>query len=62
MAWESRPRTDKRYYTRTYRVNGRRVRVYLGAGPIGELARAIDLDRRIAAELARRDRLAARTA
>jgi len=35
MAWERRQRGG-RYYTRTRRINGTRVREYVGTGPLAE--------------------------
>jgi hypothetical protein len=63
MAWEQGPR-GKRYYTRTLRAGGRRVREYLGSGPQAQAAAAADAVRRAerqaeaAARRRERDRLA----
>jgi hypothetical protein len=40
MGWERRG--DRRYYTRSKKVNGRVVRQYFGTGPIAELAADLD--------------------
>ena len=45
MSWERRQRGGL-YYTRTRKVNGRQVREYIGSGPAGELAAALDAQRR----------------
>jgi hypothetical protein len=45
MSWETRP-NGLRYYTRTHRVNGRVVRVYIGGGAKGNAACIIDFARR----------------
>ena len=56
MSWEK----DKRYYTRSRRVNGRIVREYIGGGTVGEIAAGRDLiarwEREEAAEERRRER------
>jgi len=44
MAWEGRG--NNRYYTRSRKVAGRVVRVYLGKGPEAHLAAALDAQRR----------------
>ncbi|MGY8824303.1 MAG: hypothetical protein ACKVJG_10275 [Candidatus Latescibacterota bacterium] len=45
MTWETRER-GSRYYTRTRRTNGRRIREYIGGGVAGELAAQADEDAR----------------
>lgn len=55
MAWEYRHHRAQRYYYRTHRVGSRRIRVYLGCGPIAELAATIDQLRQIEHELGRRE-------
>lgn len=51
MAWETRPR-GSRYYTRSKRVNGKVVRVYIGTGPAGMAAAMEDAsDRAIRKQL-----------
>ena len=42
MPWESRAGTDKRYYTRSKRVDGKLVRTYFGSGPVAERAARVD--------------------
>ncbi|HQK95755.1 MAG TPA: hypothetical protein PLD23_19815 [Armatimonadota bacterium] len=41
MSWERRSRGGH-YYTRTRRENGRRVREYIGTGPLAEAIACID--------------------
>jgi hypothetical protein len=45
MSWETRP-NGRRYYTRTCRVNGKVVRMYVGGGGSGNAAAVIDCARR----------------
>lgn len=54
MPWESRKSSGNRYYTLTQGVGKKRRRIYIGRGPLAELAEAIDLHARIQRELARR--------
>jgi hypothetical protein len=44
MSWETRG--GRRYYTRTRRRDGKVIREYIGAGPVGEQASAADAERR----------------
>ena len=44
MPWERRQRGGL-YYCRTRRINGRRVREYLGTGVVGEIAAEEDAER-----------------
>jgi hypothetical protein len=53
MPWEQRG--DKRYFYRCGRRNGRSCRVYVGTGPVAELAAAIDDLARLKRESERRD-------
>ena len=55
MSWEGRARGG-RYYTRTRRAGGRRVREYVGGGWAGDLAAAEDAMHREARERAWADR------
>ena len=52
MSWEKRQRGG-RYYTRTRRVRGMRVREYVGTGPIAELIALFDEEDRCAREAKR---------
>jgi len=56
MPWESRAGTDKRYYTRTTRVDGKLVRTYFGSGPKAERAARADEIVRQVREAAREKR------
>ena len=56
MAWEEREHSRNVYYTRSRRVGGRVVRLYVGSGPIGEEAAARDAVQRTEAA-AERERL-----
>ena len=42
MAWETRPHSRGRYYSRSRKVAGRVLRVYVGAGALGAAAAAED--------------------
>ena len=53
MAWESRKGSSAKYYTRSYCVGGRIRRVYIGRGPMAELASTMDCLRRIENEIKR---------
>lgn len=46
MPWDCRASTKNRYYTRTIRQNGKRVRQYVGRGPEAEAAARQDAQRR----------------
>lgn len=53
MAWETRPHSSGRYYTRSRKVAGRVLRVYVGGGAKGEVAAAEDAHRRAEAQARR---------
>jgi len=62
MAWETRKASmGGRYYCRTYRMKGKRWRVYIGTGLVGELACALDSIAKIERELLRRENIAPKT-
>lgn len=46
MGWERRKGSGNQYYTRSRRINGGVVRVYIGTGARGEAAAQDDRDRR----------------
>lgn len=56
MAWETRPHSSGRYYTRSRKVAGRVLRFYVGGGAKGEAAAAEDAHRRAEAQTRRADR------
>src|SRR4051812_34560770 len=55
MSWDCKRPDGPRYYYRSYRVDGRTVKEYVGTGPLAELAARVD-------ELERQERLARREA
>ena len=57
MSWETRS-NGRRYYTRSWRVNGKVVRMYIGGGGRGNAAAVIDCTRRQLAECQRQERAA----
>jgi len=57
MAWEKRKASmGGLYYCRTHRIKGKRSRVYIGTGLVGELACALDSIAKIERELLRRNK------
>jgi hypothetical protein len=56
MAWQGHRGAPKKYYTRTIRTAFRRIRIYFGAGPLGEIAALQDHLARICLEIHRRER------
>jgi hypothetical protein len=57
MAWETRRNSSGRYYTKTYRrgPGRKRLRIYFGSGPLGELAYTHDTLRKLDGEARRRE-------
>lgn len=45
MPWERRRTSGHQYYTRSLNVDGRRIRLYIGRGPLAEQIAAADAQR-----------------
>jgi hypothetical protein len=56
MAWQGHRGAPKKYYTQTMRTGCRRIRIYFGAGMLGEIAALQDHLARICLEIRRRER------